>query len=377
MLPLRLRLEWLRKSPVIEHDPITFKFRWMDEGNVSGGMFALSGSFDGNELTLDEEVYPVTSILGVGTYDHVMSLVIFHEDEDVSRTIVFKGESPETVKRAIDGSRSSIEAAEEQKRLIAEGQGASFRSEVCPHCTATISLSKFADSPQCYCDYCETLFTIRGNHGGRELETTTLEQSLEPKYRMCEQCGMYSFPKTFTRFYFVFLLYFMHVVSEKTVRCPGCMRWEAWKMLFGNIFGLLGLPVAITQLIRSYRGRVEKGPLGGLDDANILANRGKIDKALDRYDVLMDNLPINAGIKYNIGSGLLTKGDVPHAEAMFLLSLEDCSNFAPSLSGLMFCYQTLGKDAERKQLEFQMGLDEVDSPHLESLKENLWDEQGF
>ena len=232
----------------------------MDEGNVSGGMFALTGSFDGKNLTLDEEVFPIRQIVGVGTYDHVMSLVISNEDDDetLSRTIVFKGESPDTLKRAIDGSRSSFEVAEEQKRLIHEGQGASFRAEVCPHCTASISLSKFADSPQCYCNYCETLFTIRGQHGARELESKTLAIEAEPNYRMCEQCGMYASPRKFTKFYFVFLLYFMHIVSEKTVRCPGCMRWEAWKMLFGNIFGLLGLPVAITQLIRSYRGRVEK-----------------------------------------------------------------------------------------------------------------------
>ena len=358
-------------------DPITFKFRWMDEGNVSGGMFALTGSFDGSHLTLDEEIYPISTIHGVGVYDHVMAIVVEQDEEQLSRTIVFKGESPKNVKQAIDGARSVIEVAEEQKRLIEEGQGDSFRSEVCPHCTASISLSKFADSPQCYCGYCETLFTIRDQYSGHELESNTLQQSLEPKYRMCETCGMYSFPRTFSKFYFIFLLYFTHVVSEKTVRCSACMRWEAWKMLFGNIFGLLGLPVAVTQLIRCYRSRVEKGPLKGLDDANILANRGKIDRALDRYDMLMDNLPINAGIKYNIGSGLLTKGDVPHATTMFLMSLEDCSNFAPALSGLLFCYQSLGKDADRKQLEFQMGIDMFDHSQLESFKEVLWEEQGF
>ena len=350
----------------------------MDEGNVSGGMFALTGSFDGKILTLDEEAFPVESLIGVGVYDQVLSLIVTHEDDTISRTIVLKGENPKTLKRAIDGSRSSIEVAEEHKRLVAQGQGASFRSEVCPHCTATISLSKFADSPQCYCDYCETLFTIRSQHGGFELESNTLAADLEQKYRMCEECGMYSLPRKFTKFYFVFLLYFMHIVSEKTVRCPGCMRWEAWKMLVGNVFGLLGLPIAFTQLIRSYRGRIEKGPLKGLDDANILANRGKIDRALDRYDTLMDNLPINAGIKYNIGSGLLTKGDVPHAEAMFHLSLEDCSNFAPSLSGLLFCYQSLNKAEQQKQLEFQMGLDEIDDPELESfMEENPGDEEEF
>ncbi|QEG20481.1 tetratricopeptide repeat protein [Mariniblastus fucicola] len=349
----------------------------MDAGNVSGGMFALSGSFDGKNLTLDEDIYPVQSILAVSTDENVLSLVIDHEDEYLNFAIAVKGSDAVAIKRAIDNSRSDLQAAEEHKLLVAQGQGESFRKQVCPHCQATISLSRFADTPQCYCDYCQTLFTIRDRSSHRELEAATLDQELEKKYRMCDECGMYSYPRQFTIFYFIFLVYFIHWTSSKTVRCPGCMRWEAWKMLVGNLFGLLGLPVAVVQLFRSYRGRIEKGPLKGLDDANILANRGKIDRALDRYDALMDNLPINAGIKYNIGSGLLTKGDVPHAEAMFLLSLEDCSNFAPSLSGLLFCYQSLGKDVERKQLEFQMGFDANADAHLAGLNEHLGDEQVF
>ena len=328
----------------------------MDEGNVSGGMFALSGSFDGKHLTLDEETYPVATIFGVGVYGNVLSLVIF-DNEDHSASVVIVGESPDTIKHAIDSSRTHAEVEQEHERLIAEGQGDSFRSVACPHCNAMISLSKFADTPQCYCNYCETLFTIRDQYGARELETKTLTPDLETKYRMCEECGMYSYPRQFRKFYFIFVVYFMHIANEKTVRCPACMRIEAWKMLFGNIFGLLGLPMAIIQLFRSYRGKIESGPLKGLDDANILANRGKIDRALDRYDILMDNLPINAGIKYNIGSGLLTKGDVPHAEAMLLLSLEDCANFAPSLSALRYCYEAAGKTADLKNLEFKMGIE--------------------
>ena len=42
-----------------------------------------------------------------------------------------------------------------------------------------------------------------------------------------------------------------------------------------------------------------------------------------------------------------------------------------------FCYQQLGKDAERKQLEFQMGIDVLEDAELEGFKEHLWDEQGF
>ena len=101
----------------------------------------------------------------------------------------------------------------------------------------------------------------------------------------------------------------------------------------------------------------------------VLPAVGKVERALDRYDLLMDNLPINAGIKFNIGSGLLTKGDVPHAETMFLMSLEDCSNYPPSLNGLRYCYQSAGKTAELKQIEYQMGLDEI--RELESVQKAM------
>ena len=332
----------------------------MDQGNVTGGMFPRSGSFDGKRLTLDEDSWPIEAIVGTHCDTPTLSLQIEQDDDWEDFSIAVSGVSALVVKQAIDAARSKYDVAQEQTRLIEEGQGDSFRSEICPHCGASTSLSRFADSPQCFCSYCETLFTIRKNQTGFHADPKTLDAELEPKYRICEHCEMYSYPKKFRIFYFVFLLYFMHFASEKTVRCPACMRWEAWKMLMANIFGLLGLPTAITQLSRSYRSRVEKGPLRGLDDANILANRGKIDRALDRYDLLMDNVPINAGIKYNIAAGLMKKDDLPHAETMFLLSLEDCANYEPSLSGLYDCYQRSGKTRELKELEFRMGYDRVD-----------------
>lgn len=343
---------------MIELDPLTFKFRWMEEGNVSG-YIGLDGSFDGKKLKLDEKNFPIESIFAVGENENVLSLVVADEEDYREIAIVVLGTKPAILKSAIDTSLSSSRIAEEQKRLIEAGQGDSFRSETCPHCHASISLSKFADSPQCYCEYCDTLFTIRDQHGSQNLIDDSLSIELETKYRICDECEMYSFPRQFTIFYFIFLVYFIHFDSRKTVRCPGCMRKEAWKMLFGNIFGLLGLPLAFIQLWRSYRSRIESGPLKGLDDANSLARRGKVEKALDRYDALMDNLPINAGIKFNIGSGLLTKGDVPHAETMFLLALEDCGNYEPALNGLHFCYRSLEKTAELAELEYQMGIEEM------------------
>jgi hypothetical protein len=334
-----------------EIDPIKFKFRWMEGGNVSGFMGQI-GSFDGVTLKLADYEFPVDSVIAAEYADKVMSIVVQGEEDFEHLNIVLNGSSsPDRIKKAIDRSRSLLKVTQEQKDLVARGLGGTFRSQICPHCESTISLSRFTQTPQCFCEHCDSLFTIRGNYGDRELEEQTLDASIEGNYRMCDECDMYSSPKTFSVFYFVFLFYFIHWSSDKTTRCPACMRTEAWKMFFANIFGFLGLPVAIVQLFRSYRGKVDSGPLKGLDDANILANKGKIEKALDRYDVLMDNVPVNAGIKFNIGSGLLTKGDVESAETMFLLSLEDCANYWPSLRGLHFCYRSLDKTEELKQLE--------------------------
>ena len=322
----------------------------MDQGNVTGGMFSLVGSIDDKQLTLDEESWPVKSIVGTECDAPTLSLLIEEDDNWKDFSIAVGGNDAETVKQAIDAARSKHIVAQEQVRLIQEGQGDSFRSEVCPHCGASTSLSRFPDSPQCFCNYCETLFTIGQNQTTFHVDSETLDPALEPKYRICEHCEMYSYPKKFRIFYFVFLLYFMHFASEKTVRCPACMRWEAWKMLMANIFGLLGLPTAITQLSRSYRSRVEKGPLRGLDDANILANRGKIDRALDRYDLLMDNVPINAGIKYNIAAGLMKKDDLTRKRC-FCCRWRTVRITSRRSSGLHDCYQHLGKTRELKELD--------------------------
>ena len=339
-------------------DPLTFKFRWMHQGNVAADA-ALAGSFDGRQLTLDDQTWPLKQVGPCFCDQPVLSSSVYEEKDEQWYPVVISvtGQQAETLKRVIDAARSKQALDEEQKQLIEQGQGDSFRSELCPHCDASISLSKFADSPQGYCNYCQTLFTFGDGQRPFGTDPETLDRELEPKYRLCDHCEMYSRPTKFRIFYFVFLVYHMHFSSDTTVRCPGCMRWEAWKMLCGNLFGLLGLPLAFTQLVRSYRSRIEKGPLRGLDDANRLANRGKIDRALDRYDRLMDNLPINAGIKFNIGSGLLKKEDPPHAESMFLLALEDCANYEPALYGLAECYRRLGKTKELAGIEFQLSRD--------------------
>jgi len=157
---------------------------------------------------------------------------------------------------------------------------------------------------------------------------------------------MYSRPRKFAIFYFYFLVFTFGIHHDSTERCSGCMRKSAWKMVLGNLFGVLGLPFALMQLYRSYSTRSLTGQFQGLDTANLLAGRGKVEAALEKYDVIMDNAPENAGVKFNIALGLMIKRDYEHAQRMFEMSLDDCSNYWPAVNGLVDCLQKQGKDRE-------------------------------
>ena len=334
----------------------TFKFKWIDgEGNETG-FLKKRGEFNGETLKLDYVEVLVDGIASIAVRDKFLAMVLpnLSDEEDSiddpfqTLTIAVYGIGAEPLKRMINGARSDVVAANEKKQLDAKGLGHQFRSAQCPFCDATVLLSRLPETPQCYCDYCETLHTV--DTGGGFGQTEGLSQKQESKFRICDECDMYSQPRKFTVFYFIFLIYFVSYSHRPTWRCPGCMRGDAWKMLFGNIFGLIGLPVAIVQLFRSYYSKASSGPLRGLDDANILARKGNVDKALSRYDGLMDNVPVNAGIKFNIGWGLVYQGDYPSAETMFKLSLDDCANYRPSIRGLIICLEEQQKEEELVQL---------------------------
>ena len=369
-------------------DPISFKFRWVDDAGVTTGLFSsLGGSFDGEVLHLHTTEIVADSITSISSQEHYISIAAESREEGPYHiTFALYGTEPKPLIKAINASRSDVLAIANQQELEAAGQGESYRQQICTHCAATVTLSFLPITPQCYCEYCETLFTVNMREHVRVLPGEApigMTSQQESEHKICDECGMYSHPRKFTIFYFYFLLYFMGWSSDKTFRCPGCMRWEAWKMFAVNIFGLLGLPVAITQLIRSYRSKTSKGPLSGLDDANILARKGKIDRALDRYDKLMDNVPINAGIKYNIAQGLMRKEDFASAKAMYTMSLEDCANYWPSVAGLANCLAHLEQLDEMEALrarysEYGAAWAEMDSlemlNELDVIESEMWGE---
>ena len=333
-------------------EPIRFKFKWLDDEGNTTSLLRKSASYDGRVLQLDDTLIPVDAIAGVQVrWDRIYLLLRTESGDWVKPGFAVSGRSLKEIQHALIAQCRETLIRRERQRLMEQGDLPSLREQECHYCRATILLSGLPETPQVYCEVCDSLFTT---------DAPAEQLSLEKQYRICDECGMYSHPRRFTIFYFYFLVVIYGIWNKTTVRCPACMRGESWKMLLGNMPGLIGLPFSVVQLYRSYSTRSIQGPMRGLDDANIRLKKDKIDQALDDYEKLMDAQPINAGIKYNIGTGLVQQQEFQHAQQAFEMSLDDCGNYWPALQGLLATLEQQGKTVEIEAVRKLWQLEQVD-----------------
>ena len=321
--------------------PIDFKFKWINEQGQETGFLSKKGHFDGETITLEKTEIPVVVIVRTETYDNRMVLQAIAGNEPVVIAFTVSKPSARELKTAIDAARSVSWAKMHREKLEEEGRGHDYRHEQCPHCGATLILTEMPRTPQLYCHFCNTLATV---------DPTVEALAGERDLRICDECGMFSKPRKFTVFYFYFLVFFYGWNYRSTWRCPACMRGDAWKMFFGNLPFVLGVPVALTQLGRSYGGSVI-GPFAGLDTANIKARKGNALGALAGYRAILQRVSHSAGVKYNLGLALRQQKDTARAVEMFRLALEDCSNYVPAYHHLAACYQELGDTEDLAELK--------------------------
>lgn len=325
-----------------------FKLQFINEKGQAEGFLRKKGSFDGNILMLDQISIPVTSIIAIEVRDNRMIFAIAAPNNNSQHiAIQVSGVAAKTLKGIINTHRSRSWAITEQQELEAKGLGQHFRATSCPHCSAAITLSFLPETPQVYCTFCDTLTTVKPN-------ANTPKD--EKQCKICDECGMFSKPQKFTIFYFYFLLFVYGWRSRPTWRCPGCMRGEAWKMLVGNSIFILGVPVAIVQLIRSYSDSAG-GKFAGLDKANLNARKGRTEKALKTYQAISQKVPVSAGVKYNIGLNLLDrKPDL--AQDTLEMAYADCSNYPPVFNALCHCYQHTQQFDKLSELRRQWQIEE-------------------
>ena len=314
-------------------EPIEFTIQMQSEAGKLQG----PGSFDGERLQLGEQSFRVDEILTLEIQSGGLFVTWVDKDlEPYFADVQVYGIAIEELKEMINAGQTHLQALAEKSRLIEAGQLDSYDDIACPFCKATIMLVDTQNSPQVYCEHCETLFS-------RDREGL---DGIERHFRVCKGCGMYSRPRSFSVFYFYFLVFTYGFHHDSVIRCSACMRKAAWRMVAGNLFGLLALPFALYQLKRAYSTKSLTGAFEGLDDANALASRKKLELALDKYDQVMDRVPVNAGVKFNIARGLVLQQDYEHARQMYEMSLEDCANYWPSIMGMVECLELMGDERQ-------------------------------
>lgn len=337
---------------MIEADSVLrFKYRWVnDEGEVTG-FFASKGYVDDQFLVFGKEKIYLEQVLSVATHEKFMSFVCLSDEGYVTLTAAIYKAAAKELKRNLDIKLSRNWAKAHRDKLAEEGREHDFRSQECHECGATLILTDLPETPQLYCHFCESLKTI---------DQSQLPPRDEASFCLCEECGLFSKPTKFTLFYFYFLFVIYGFSQSTTYRCPACMRPEAWKMLFGNLIFVLGVPVALVQLFRAYKGNTIGGDFSGLDSANIKIRKGNINGAIQTYSQIIDRVPYCAGIKYNLAQGLIRNGDFEHARQTLELALDDCSNYAPAYYSLCLCLEELGDHAALAALKKQWEDEEVE-----------------
>ncbi len=327
--------------------PLKFKFYWVNEKGENTSVFAKKGQLEGDTLTLGDANIPVAAIASADVRGQYLALSVAQRAGEPANLVVSTGKAGE-IKAELGRLRSTIWAEMHRKELEESGAGRTFRGQNCPACGAVVDLTGMAKTPQVSCPFCHTISTLRSGDGGPVTE-------IERGYRLCDQCGMYSNPRQFTIFYFYFLLVVYGWRSGTTWRCPGCMRGEAWKMFFGNLIFVLGVPVALIQLFRSYGGTGLGGLYPGLDSANLKASRGDLTGAIGAYQKILARRPVSAGVKHNIGMAFLRQNRPQEAARMFEFALADCANYQPAAAALAACYKQLGESEKLAELKALWG----------------------
>ncbi len=339
-------------------EPLRFKFQYLDENGQPTGLFRKKGAWDGETLTLDDAELPAVALLDVQAREKRLFLAVPSPAEEPQEgeaaegdfqvatmgLAVSGGATAESLKAAVDVARSGVWANSHREGLEKEGRGADYRTAACPHCAATVVLSDMPKTPQVFCSFCDTLWTER---------TADDPPGWEKAHKVCDECGYFSAPRKFTVFYFYFLLVVYGWRTRTTWRCPACMRGDAWKMLVLNTPFVLGVPVALTQLARTYGSGLTGGPYAGLDAGNKAARAGKFDAAIVKYRAILERLGAGAGVKYNLGMALAGDGDGDRAADAFLASLADCANYAPAYHRVMPLLEAAGRSEELDELKRQ------------------------
>lgn len=309
-------------------EPLTFKHRPIDANGNRKGFLAAKGSVDpGEGLAIRGETIPPEAIMAAKRLPGNV-VVVGLEGQAIAMDVY--GGQADRVCRAVNALASAHHAERHRAELAKKGAEHEFRTATCPRCEATIDLSRFPETPYVYCPFCEAL--------------SSPDAPDLTGYCVCESCGYFGRPRTYTEFYFYFLLVVYGWRYSKHQICPACMRPKAWRMLFINAIFVLGVPVALVQLYRVYfAGQGKSAAFPGLEAANAAARARKRPQAEALYERILERDEPAPGIRYNLGRVAAATGDPETAAAHLEMALAECANYAPAFGLLRAVYKATGR----------------------------------
>ena len=320
-------------------EPISFKFIPLNEKGEQASVTTKKGELNDDALVLAKDTIPTGQLLRAMRRESRLVVEYAAGDDVEARLLQVVGKKISMLEQAINAVSSRTRAERRRADLESQGRAAEFRLVDCQNCPAVIDLTGFAESPEVYCQYCETI------------STSALEPAEARKYKLCDHCGFFSHPRGLSVFYFYFLFFFFGFSYSRKHMCGSCMRGEAWKMLILNSIFLLGLPNAIWQLGRAYFGGTASGTtFRGLEAANSLGRKRRADDADKAYDGILTTAPVLAGVSYSRALAWLHANQFDRAIEHLEVSLADCANYLPAFRVLVACYQQVGNEDQARAL---------------------------
>ncbi len=329
-------------------EAITFKFKFLNSEGHEDSFLAKKGALSPEGLVLGDESLPIEALGKASLHSKKYILLALNSsDEAVSIGLaVTKGRAADLV-RAMNALSSARLAKHYREAVQESGEGGVFRFARCPYCRATINLSELPHSDQTACGYCDRLFSPENKAVAAEAD-----------FCLCEHCGYYGRVQARTMFYFYFLLVIWGFQSDELTACSVCAQKKNGWMVLANLLFIIGLPNALYQWGRCLRAiEFDRSAFGGLEKANQLAEKGKVDEAVVYYDRLTRHLGLAGGVHYNKGRALLLHQRAEEAVPALEQALSECSNYFPSLQLLLDAYEQCGRHEQLAGLKKRYGLD--------------------
>jgi hypothetical protein len=205
-----------------------------------------------------------------------------------------------------------------KEQLASEGRIHEFKSINCPCCKSEVNLTGFDSSRYVYCNFCESIFSEHG----KQITDGHVHKS-------CEECGMFDEIKSYTEFYFYFLLVIYGYSYQKRYVCKTCANGIFWKTFFANVIFILGIIPSLSVKLKLMRNKEPK--LKSLSKAVKMSLKGNYQAAKMHYQDIYRSLPEHPGVLFNESLGHMIGGDSQGAMDKIDKSLTSCSNYMPAL----------------------------------------------